>query len=266
MYASTSGGGGDGRGSRGGSGRSSHDRHERDRDGRSNREGERHRDRDDRHGRSSRDSRDGRDRVGSRGDRARDGRDSRDDRGSRDERHAQPRPSSRADEGRWSERGGSRGGASATGAARSSWESTATPLRTTNDDEWADMTPARPGSGADAGPAVAASPWESSTPRRGGTGYGSWDSSSTPALPALSKPGSGSGSRAGRPPTGLGAGSGGRVKFDVAPSPALTPSWKSSSWSKGGGKAGEREASPELRPEGEERGAGFDAAVRWVGG
>ena len=49
-----------------------------------------------------------------------------------------------------------------------------------------------------------------------------------------------------------GTGGIGRVQFDTAPSPALTPSWKSTSWSKAGGAAPKRgdvaERSPDLRP------------------
>lgn len=45
---------------------------------------------------------------------------------------------------------------------------------------------------------------------------------------------------------------GGRVQFDMAPSPALTPSWKSTSWSKAAGAPPKRgdiaERSPDLRP------------------
>jgi pre-mRNA-splicing factor ATP-dependent RNA helicase DHX38/PRP16 len=67
------------------------------------------------------------------------------------------------------------------------------------------------------------------------------------------------------------AGGGGRVQFDVAPSPALTPSWRSSSWSKaaqpGSGAKGEvRERSPELRPLGEGGAAGGGVAAGKEGG
>lgn len=127
-------------------------------------------------------------------------------------------------------------------SSRSDWE-TATPLRRPDEDEW-DMTPARPGTGSrQAG--VAASPWESDTPRRGGKSTPSvWDSSATPALPAVAKPGGKSGIPTGESNTG------GRVKFDVEHSPALTPSWKSTSWSKAAAKRDtEGAASPELRPD-----------------
>lgn len=56
---------------------------------------------------------------------------------------------------------------------------------------------------------------------------GGWGASDTP-LPAAAMP-------RGAATAGAGASAArsvGRVKFDVAPSPALTPSWKSTSWSK----------------------------------
>jgi pre-mRNA-splicing factor ATP-dependent RNA helicase DHX38/PRP16 len=54
----------------------------------------------------------------------------------------------------------------------------------------------------------------------------------------------------------------GRVKFEVEPSPALTPSWKSTSWARGKkkeGKGAEGEESPELADEGAPE---FDEALK----
>ncbi len=94
-----------------------------------------------------------------------------------------------------------------------------------------------------------------------GSGAGGWGSEDTP-LPAAAMPrGAATPSVAAGSAAGGGGGAKfGRVQFDVAPSPALTPSWRSTSWSKGaggaggpaGGKGEVRERSPDLRPEAEE--------------
>lgn len=290
LYASTSGGGGgererghgrdrdsSGRGGgdersreRGsGSSRSSHDHHGSGSSRRDERGGRDERDGRDRHdGRDShrRDSRDERSRGGS--ERERDGRDGRGGSGSwRDEGGERRASERRGSERRDSERRDGGGGLTASSRQRSDWEA-ATPLRRPDADEW-DMTPARPGGpiGGDRRAGAAPSPWESDTPRRhqrqgGGTG-GSWGSSATPALPELARPGSASAAGGGAS-VAAAALSGGRVAFDVAPSPALTPSWKSSSWSKAAARRDVEEAgSPELRRgAGGQEGGEFDEALK----
>ncbi len=92
-----------------------------------------------------------------------------------------------------------------------------------------------------------------------------WGGSADTPLPAAATP-RGAVSAAGGGAAGAGAAARiGRVQFDVAPSPALTPSWRSSSWAKGGaavpgqgGKGEVKERSPELRPEGEGEGPPAD--------
>ena len=133
------------------------------------------------------------------------------------------------------------------------------------------MTPVRPGGGKDG---VAPSPWESETPRRGGgrgnasgggnrgSSRGSWDGKgggATPALPQVARPGGGA--RVGTAGSGVG---GGRVKFETGMSPALTPSWKSTSWSKAAAKREAVEAgSPKLREDDQpDEHKEFDDALR----
>lgn len=97
----------------------------------------------------------------------------------------------------------------------------------------------------------------------------SWTAGGDTPLPQAVVPG---GAASGRLPprsaTPGGLPSGGRVQFDMAPSPALTPSWKSTSWNKAkdskggaGGKAGV-ERSPDLRPDDAPEGEEFDEQVR----
>ncbi len=90
------------------------------------------------------------------------------------------------------------------------------------------------------------------------SGAGGWASGGDTPLPAAAVP-SGAAAPAvsgAAAPAGRGGAAFGRVQFDVAPSPALTPSWKSTSWNRpekkaGGGRGGPVERSPDLRPEGE---------------
>ena len=76
---------------------------------------------------------------------------------------------------------------------------------------------------------------------------------------------------------GGGRGGGGRVQFDMAPSPALTPTWKSTSWNRsalgakvgggggaGGSGGGDVERSPELKPGGDQHADDFDEQVSWL--
>ncbi|KAG2440689.1 hypothetical protein HYH02_010267 [Chlamydomonas schloesseri] len=160
------------------------------------------------------------------------------------------------------------GGAS--GSRRSEWDNT-TPLRRGGgDDEWA-LTPVvpsgRPGDSRPTGPG-------SSRPGapRSSHASGGWAAGGDTPLPAAAVPSGGAAVPSGRSGAGGGAAAGGggfgRVQFDTAPSPALTPSWKSSSWNRqgggpggaGGGKGGRGpvERSPDLRPEGEEGPPGAD--------
>ncbi|WIA41331.1 hypothetical protein OEZ86_004928 [Tetradesmus obliquus] len=183
----------------------------------------------------------------------------------------------------------------------SAWDS-ATPLRQVEESEW-DMTPARPGSGVqgsgaagqtplrDARGSAAPSPWEPESSTRGGGGSvgriggsgssrgsnagagGGWGSgSSAVRLPAAARPGSSirgtpGGGATGASGTGGGAASIGRVRFEVEQSPALTPTWKSTSWARqkaAGGAAGGAEGaeSPVLGEGGEDGTAGFDEALK----
>ena len=270
VYASTSGGGsgggGGGSGSRRESERSSRDRYD---GGSRDRDRDRDRERDRGRGWDS-----GRDR-----DRERERERGRDyDRGSGGGGSSRGGGRGRSDWERSERRGGGdrdrdrdRGGGSS--SRRSNWDA-ATPLRRPEADEW-EVTPARPGGGGSGsgGGSAAPSPWESDMgpPRgRGGTGTGArrgaWDGGATPSLPQVARPGGGGG---GGPATGASAaagGIGGRVTFDMEPSPALTPSWKSTSWSRAAERR-DREAagSPELAPD-DRRGAdgadSFDEALR----
>ena len=155
------------------------------------------------------------------------------------------------------------------------------PTRRGSEDEW-DMTPAVPGGNRT--PSTLAG----GTGGGGGTGAGTrrssgasaWTSGNDTPLPAAAVPGGGGavqpyrGSSAA--PSRVGPGAPGRVQFDMAPSPALTPTWKSTSWNRSalgakvggtggtaGGTAGgeDVERSPELRPGGGEQGQDFDEQV-----
>ncbi|KAF6263292.1 P-loop containing nucleoside triphosphate hydrolase protein [Scenedesmus sp. NREL 46B-D3] len=181
----------------------------------------------------------------------------------------------------------------------STWES-ATPLRRVEESDW-DMTPARPGGGGqgagetpcrDARASAAPSPWEpegsaglnartgSSSRGAGGrsshasTAGGGWGGgASTADLPTAARPGSsvraGAGGATGASGTGAGAASVGRVRFEVEQSPALTPTWKSTSWARqqkpGGAAAGAGDGggeSPVLGEGGDDGAAGFDDALK----
>ena len=148
-----------------------------------------------------------------------------------------------------------------------------------SEDEW-DMTPAVPGGNR--------------TPALGGTSGGgggggsrrppsssasAWTSGNDTQLPEAAVPGGGSSARPGGSSRAGGAAAtpghpgGGRVRFDLAPSPALTPTWKSTSWNRsalgakvggggGGGGVGEDvERSPDLKPGMDQQGADFDEQV-----
>lgn len=258
-------------------GRETSREHDEDRDRRDHREDRRDGSSRDRERRSSRDE----DRSRSSYDRDRDrnrdgrypsersnGRDRTDrydrDRVSREDRpgggSSRPYSSSRQQDDR--QRGGSSSGRG------SGWD-TATPLRRQVDEtEW-DVTPARPGGNNQPGATPlrdsrgvdAPSPWESSNPEnnsykgrqgsastgvvgstRGGSsrGPGGWAGSATPSMPAAARPGSSV-----RVGTGVSTGASGigKVRFEVEASPALTPTWKSTSWAKpkkaDGGAVGE---------------------------
>ncbi|KAK9816661.1 hypothetical protein WJX72_003431 [[Myrmecia] bisecta] len=126
---------------------------------------------------------------------------------------------------------------------RSSWEA-GTPSRRSGYDEW-ESTPSRGRDGS-----AAPSPWErrgGDTPQRMTTGRStgsSWDYLASPA-PSPVRAGSGKGASVPRPRSS--------VRFEVEPSPVITPSWQSNSWNKKktSQSNGEREPSPELRPDGE---------------
>lgn len=278
-------------------------RGDRDRgDHRSSRHDSGSRDRD--HERSSRD-RDSRDRPRDYDrDRGRDSRDERDrgeyERGGRSERGERDHRGGSRDH-----RDGGGGSSSRRQTDGSSRWDTATPLRQADDADggWG-STPARPGSshpsstplrdGRDPRSLAAPSPWETvdgssdggsgragaaggSTPRlpprSGGSSTGTrggWGSSTAGSsdLPAVARPGGATPARgAGGAATGASGivSSIGRVKFEVEASPALTPSWKSTSWSRpkrpganAGGEAGDE--SPKLA---EEAPAGeFDEALK----
>ncbi|GAB4824172.1 hypothetical protein N2152v2_011218, partial [Parachlorella kessleri] len=184
------------------------------------------------------DTRHGRDRDGRGGDRdSRDrdrGRDYRDyDRGRGgwrdDPRDGRGSGDRGRDHDRDRDRHSSGGGSGGSARGRSSWEST--PSRRSageEGDEW-EMTPARPGEGAGGGGS------SSSRRHRGGGasardtplagGRSSWDA--VARAPEVARAGSATAAAAGgapRPRSG--------VRFDVEPSPALTPTWQSSSWSR----------------------------------
>eukprot|EP00798_Chlamydomonas_sp_ICE-L_P027222 gene27222-2471_t len=138
------------------------------------------------------------------------------------------------------------------------WEPT--PLRQVpSADEW-EMTPIVP-----SGSRPSSSHRDSGRPPRSSAGS-AWVSGGDTPLPEAAVPmgamasGGGGSSR--------GSARAGRVEFDVAPSPALTPTWKSASWNrpqkKATGKGEEVERSPDLRPEEERRGDedGFDETMR----
>jgi pre-mRNA-splicing factor ATP-dependent RNA helicase DHX38/PRP16 len=164
------------------------------------------------------------------------------------------------------------------------------------------MTPARPGGGTGQGSgagetplrdpraSAAPSPWEpegsaglntrigsssrgtgsrSSNASNAGGGWGG--GASAVDLPTAARPGSsirvGTGGATGASGTGGGAASVGRVRFEVEQSPALTPTWKSTSWARqkkagaaGGGEEGAE--SPVLGEGGDDGTAGFDEALK----
>jgi pre-mRNA-splicing factor ATP-dependent RNA helicase DHX38/PRP16 len=168
------------------------------------------------------------------------------------------------------------------------------------------MTPARPGCGGvaqglsgagetplrDPRASAAPSPWEPEgsaalqnrvgSSSRGGFGNrssqgsnagGGWGGGTSAVdLPTAARPGSsvrlGPGGATGASGTGGGAASVGRVRFEVEQSPALTPTWKSTSWArqkKAGGAAGggeEGAESPVLGEGGDDGTAGFDEALK----
>ncbi|MEW5316382.1 MAG: hypothetical protein WDW38_007760 [Sanguina aurantia] len=167
--------------------------------------------------------------------------------------------------------GGGGGGGGGQGRSRGSeWE--ASPVRRKGGEEEWEMTPATAsGRGGSAAPA---SPWlggggSHARDGDGGTGGGGggwrgrsgagsgrsgmgsgWASGSETPLPSVAVAGSGlrSGANGGATP--------GRVQFDIAPSPMLTPSWNSNSWNRPkntakNGASNNVERSPELRPESE---------------
>eukprot|EP00200_Dunaliella_tertiolecta_P008619 CAMPEP_0202370528 /NCGR_PEP_ID=MMETSP1127-20130417/2125_1 /ASSEMBLY_ACC=CAM_ASM_000462 /TAXON_ID=3047 /ORGANISM="Dunaliella tertiolecta, Strain CCMP1320" /LENGTH=1402 /DNA_ID=CAMNT_0048966503 /DNA_START=21 /DNA_END=4229 /DNA_ORIENTATION=- len=135
------------------------------------------------------------------------------------------------------------------GSGRGEWDPT--PVRQSREEEW-DTTPLPPSSRRDESTHLHG---RTSNRSLAGTGtYRSslasgWGASDTP-LPAAAMPRGAS--VGGRP----GTGGIGRVQFDTAPSPALTPSWKSTSWSKAASAPPKRgdvaERSPDLRPEEED--------------
>eukprot|EP00879_Flechtneria_rotunda_P008294 GHRR01008688.1.p1 GENE.GHRR01008688.1~~GHRR01008688.1.p1 ORF type:complete len:458 (+),score=154.24 GHRR01008688.1:206-1375(+) len=93
----------------------------------------------------------------------------------------------------------------------------------------------------------------------GSNGRALWDGSSTPAMPAAATPGS---SRSMAPGSSTAASGVGRVRFEVEASPALTPTWKSTSWSrqkKDGTSGAEGDDSPKL---GEDGAGEFDEALK----
>lgn len=117
---------------------------------------------------------------------------------------------------------------------RSAWD--ATPSRRVERDEW-EVTPAR-GSSGGGGPGSSRRPTSvRDTPL---AGRSSWDAAA--AAPATARGGdAGAGTGAYKPRSS--------VRFDVERSPALTPAWQSSGWSRQQPKAGERrelERSPDL--------------------
>ncbi|KAL6760535.1 P-loop containing nucleoside triphosphate hydrolase protein [Haematococcus lacustris] len=153
------------------------------------------------------------------------------------------------------------------------WEPTPQREQRGGDDEW-EMTPAAasgrgsapagslgrgPGSGSSFRGTAPGASGRVGSHRSSLSGGGGWGDGSDTPLPAAAQPrGAGTGSLA----SGVGAVAGGRtfgkVQFDMpGASPALTPTWKSTSWSKaaagvaGAAKKGEiRERSPELKPAG----------------
>ncbi|KAL4449004.1 hypothetical protein ABPG77_007721 [Micractinium sp. CCAP 211/92] len=185
-----------------------------------------------------------------RDDRGREGRDARDDRrGSRerrDDRHGsgsrdRDRDRERYDRDRRDDRRDSSRG-------RSAWD--ATPSRRVERDEW-EVTPAR---GSGGGPGSSRRPTSvRDTPL---AGRSSWDAAA--AAPATARgDGSGAGTGAYKPRS--------TVRFDVERSPALTPAWQSSGWSRQQPKAGERrelERSPDLDAPRGGAGGKEDAALR----
>ena len=101
-----------------------------------------------------------------------------------------------------------------------------------------------------------------------------WTSGNDTPLPEAAVPGGGGASVRGSSRAGAGGGASatpGRVRFDMAPSPALTPTWKSTSWNRSamgtkvggtGGVGADVERSPELKPGLDSHGDEFDELVR----
>lgn len=116
----------------------------------------------------------------------------------------------------------------------SAWD--ATPSRRVEQDEW-EVTPARGGSGGGSGGTSRRPSSVRDTPL---AGRSSWDAAA--AAPSTARgAGPGAGTGAYKPRS--------NVRFDVERSPALTPAWQSSGWSRQQPKAGERrelERSPDL--------------------
>lgn len=140
-------------------------------------------------------------------------RDRRDDRDRRDER---------------------RSGGDDRGRGRSAWD--ATPSRQQPADEW-EVTPARSGGSSGSGGTSRRPSSVRDTPLAGSRS--GWDAAA--AAPDVARAGGGGGKGGYKPRSS--------VRFDVERSPALTPAWQSSSWSKER-KAGERrdvERSPDLQ-------------------
>mmetsp|Transcript_29689 Transcript_29689/g.83695 ORF Transcript_29689/g.83695 Transcript_29689/m.83695 type:complete len:1298 (+) Transcript_29689:152-4045(+) len=202
-------------------------------------------------------------------DRHRDRRDYRDHRDRRDHRHGgrhegserrreeeRPRGSERRD---WSSSGSElrRGSSRAReGGTPVAWEPSSTPLRqVADDDEWR-TTPSRPQSGRRRGwGGGSSSAWEA---RTGDTPRPARAGSATPAVAGAG----GSSASAGKPPKFQSS-----VRFDtVEESPALTPSWKSTSWSRPSKSktSADVERSPDLAEDKENLNGGDDEErARW---
>ena len=109
---------------------------------------------------------------------------------------------------------------------------------------------------------------------RSGAASAGWAAGNDTPLPAAAVPGGAATPRGSVAGGGRGGG-GNRVQFDMAPSPALTPTWKSTSWNRsalgskvggggvGGSGGGDVERSPELKPGGDQHADDFDEQVGW---
>ena len=131
------------------------------------------------------------------------------------------------------------------------------------------MTPSIPGGNRT--PALGRTTGGGGSRRAPSSTASAWTSGNDTPLPEAAVPGGGGSSVRGSSRSGGASATPGRVRFDMAPSPALTPTWKSTSWNRSamgtkvGGTSGvgaDVERSPELKPGLDSHGDEFDELVR----